>query len=111
MASASSAGVWAALQRRVCARQITLVEREVSQRLVSGLFEVSDYLHARSKPSAASLVRRPYVTLENSCLYSASPEIPCIFASSRTNNMNTSSDTSHSHLIPWVLAGLNPNRG
>ena len=26
-------------------------------------------------------------------------------------NMKTSSGTSHSHLIPYLLAGLNPNRG
>jgi hypothetical protein len=50
-------------------------------------------------------------TLENSCLYLASPETSFILASSRTSNMKTSSGTSHSHLIPCSLAGLNPNRG
>jgi len=39
---------------RVCERQIALVEREISQRLVPGFFELSDYLHATSWPPDVS---------------------------------------------------------
>ena len=39
-------------------------------------------------------------TLENSCRYLPNPATPCIFAGSSTNNRNTSSGTSHSHVMP-----------
>jgi hypothetical protein len=38
------------LARRVCSHEIALVEREVPQRLVSGLFELPDQLHAGPHP-------------------------------------------------------------
>ena len=38
--------------------------------------------------------------VENSARYFATPTTPGIFVSSRTNNMNTSLGTSHSHVIP-----------
>ena len=52
-----------------------------------------------------------YVTLENSSRYFANPETLCIFCSSTTSSMNTSSRTSQPHVMPSALAGLNPKLG
>src|SRR5688500_10591612 len=51
------------------------------------------------------------VTVENSGLYCASPETPCIFTGSSTASMNTSSGRSHSQRMLCLLAEVTPNRG
>jgi hypothetical protein len=39
------------------------------------------------------------------------PVIPSVFVPSSISTMNTSSGTSHSHVMPSALAGVNPKRG
>ena len=50
-------------------------------------------------------------TVKNSLRYFAKPDTPCIRGVSSANTMNTSSGTSHSHVMSRLLAGRKPNRG